>query len=137
MAELYHAQRSNDDCLKPSWEDMLHYLSSPMSRYQGTRSWIWQTCTEFGFYQTCEVDSNCPYGKGFHTIDQDLEICEKAFGIDKNLVPSNVLASLEFYGGWNLKSSRILFVNGDVDPWSMLGVTRAHGSAELPTISVK
>ena len=25
------------------------------------RSWFWQTCTEFGFYQTCVPGSDCPF----------------------------------------------------------------------------
>ena len=136
LAELYHEQRPGD-CQEPSWEGMLEFLSSQNAQIEGTRSWIWQTCTEFGFYQTCEVGSNCPFGKGFHVLDQDLEICEQAFGIDKDKVKFNVQDSLDYYGGWDIKGSRIMFTNGDVDPWSELAVTGKLGSKAQPTLMIK
>ena len=35
----------------------------------------------------------------------------------------NVAASNEYYGGWNSAGTRILSVNGNVDPWSSLAIT--------------
>jgi len=128
----------NDTCYEVDWERTIAYLSSDEAMEEGTRSWLWQTCTEFGFYQTCETDSDCPYGKGHHRLSMDLEICSRAFGVAENSVWKNVQESNEQYGGWDIESSRILFVNGEVDPWSMLSVDLDHGrSAELPTIWVE
>ena len=128
----------NDNCVDVDWEQTIAYLSSDEAMEEGTRSWLWQTCTEFGFYQTCEEGSDCPYGKGHHQLSMDLEICERAFGVAKNSVWRNIQQSNEQYGGWNIDSKRILFVNGEVDPWSMLSVDLDHGrSAELPTIWVE
>ena len=128
----------NDTCVEVNWEQTIAYLSSDEAMEEGTRSWLWQTCTEFGFYQTCEVDSECPYGKGHHKLSMDLEICARAFGVEMDSVWRSVEQSNEQYGGWSIDSSRILFVNGEVDPWSMLSVDLDHGrSAELPTIWVE
>ena len=128
----------NDTCVEVDWEQTIAYLSSDEAMEEGTRSWLWQTCTEFGFYQTCEIDSECPYGKGHHKLLMDLEICARAFGVEMDSVWRSVEQSNEQYGGWNIDSSRILFVNGEVDPWSMLSVDLDHGrSAELPTIWVE
>ena len=128
----------NDTCVEVDWEQTIAYLSSDEAMEEGTRSWLWQTCTEFGFYQTCEVDSECPYGKGHHNLSMDLEICARAFGVEMDSVWGSVEQSNEQYGGWSIDSSRILFVNGEVDPWSMLSVDLDHGrSAELPTIWVE
>jgi len=128
----------NDTCVEVDWEQTIAYLSSDEAMEEGTRSWLWQTCTEFGFYQTCEVDSECPYGKGHHNLSMDLEICARAFGVEMDSVWGGVEQSNEQYGGWSIDSSRILFVNGEVDPWSMLSVDLDHGrSAELPTIWVE
>ena len=128
----------NDTCVEVDWEQTIAYLSSDEAMEEGTRSWLWQTCTEFGFYQTCEVDSECPYGKGHHKLSMDLEICARAFGVEMDSVWRSVEQSNEQYGGWSIDSSRILFVNGEVDPWSMLSVDLDHGrSAELPTIWVE
>mmetsp|Transcript_2166 Transcript_2166/g.4975 ORF Transcript_2166/g.4975 Transcript_2166/m.4975 type:complete len:589 (-) Transcript_2166:29-1795(-) len=139
LAAVSKQQRGNSTaCIEVDWEGTIRYLSSDEAKEEGLRSWLWQTCTEFGFYQTCEAASSCPYGKGYHTIDLDLEICRRAFGITEGNVWSNVQQSIEQYGGWNIDASRILFVNGDIDPWAMLGVDFDHGSSSaLSTIWVE
>jgi thymus-specific serine protease len=65
----------------------------------------------------------------------DFEICEQAFGISREAVVNNVQQSLKHYGGWNIDARRILSVNGDIDPWSMLALTSDRD--ELPTHWVK
>lgn len=114
---------------------MISYLSSDAAKEEGNRSWLWQTCTEMGFYQTCELNSSCPFGRGYHQLDADLEICERAFGIDRQLVPYNVQETLTYYGGWDMEGSRILSVNGDVDPWSAqsMNIGGKVNSTDLPT----
>ena len=51
-------------------------------------------------------------------MEDDLEICQRVFGIDPEQVRGNVEDTLNEYGGWDIVSSRILSVNGDIDPWS-------------------
>ena len=139
LAAISKQKRGNSTaCIEVDWEGTIRYLSSDKAKEEGTRSWLWQTCTEFGFYQTCETASSCPYGKGYHSIELDLEICQRAFGITEGNVWSNVQQSIEQYGGWDIVASRILFVNGEIDPWAMLGVDLNHGSSSaLPTIWVE
>jgi hypothetical protein len=118
-------------CKDISWEGMMEYLSrvDPGAQRSGVRSWLWQTCTEVGFYQTCEVGTNCPFGRGHHTIDADFEICQRVFGIEPEFVRENVEETLRTYGGWNISSDRILSVNGDIDPWSIQSLS-ASGRSE-------
>lgn len=86
--------------------------------------------------QSCNEESLCPYARGHHLLETDFEICEQAFGVDREQVVANVAKSLKHYGGWNMEASRILSVNGDVDPWSMLALTNDRGDG-LPTHWVK
>ena len=90
-----------------------------------------KTCHEFGFYQTCDEDSDCPYAKGFHPIDQDLEMCKRVFGVEAAKVKQNVADTLARYGGWNFNGTRILSVNGSVDPWSTLAVTTGNADVKV------
>ena len=136
LADMAKLQRdSSEQCVDINWNNMIEFLSSDAAKKDGTRSWLWQTCTEMGFYQTCTTDSLCPYGKGFHTVDQDLEMCERAFGISREFVPRNVEETLTYYGGWDMQGNRILSVNGDVDPWSALSMNIGGNanSTDLPT----
>jgi serine protease 16 len=127
---------NQDDCTDLDWKALLDYFADPVrGQKDGLRSWLWQTCTEFGFYQTCEDNSTCPFGRGYHPIEQDLEMCEYAFGVDPAQVKANIQETLDYYGGLHLAGSRILSVNGDVDPWSELA-KKTTNDPDLPVLTV-
>jgi serine protease 16 len=135
LAWLVRQQRDGE-CLVLDWQETLAELADPtFPKEGGWRSWLWQTCTEFGFYQTCQVNSTCPYGKGWHPLSQDLEICQVAFGVSSRVVASAVQDTNDEYGGWKLAGSRILSVTGDVDPWTEMALTKSS-SPSLPVHSV-
>ena len=121
LVDVAMAQRDGDtECLSIDFQELLIELAKPVVEYGGWRSWLWQTCTEVGFYQTC-IHETCPYATHFHTVDQDLAICQAAYNITN--VYENVQATRDYYGGLDISSgSRILTVNGNVDPWSVLGL---------------
>ena len=80
LSDIRFSQRNanDNDCDDIEWNDQLKFLSSTKAKKGGTRSWLWQTCNEFGFYQTCHEDSDCPFARGFHGLNQDYEICQVA-----------------------------------------------------------
>ena len=154
-------QFANDYSWLVSSSDLRSSLSSPMSIIPHTSSSCilnssslskYQTCSEFGFYQTCNKDSNCPYSKGYHDVSRDLEICQAAFGIDAETVKQNVDSTLTYYGGWSLTpdthgedmiaagedtldgQKRLIFINGDIDPWQDLSFL--NGNENTPSQSV-
>jgi thymus-specific serine protease len=128
---IVQQDQSGHDCKVLDWQGTLDRMastqfSSDNDNRGGLRSWIWQTCTEFGFYQTCQLDSDCPFGRGWHNVSQDLEICNYAFGVHESHVIKAVQETLAYYGGWKLKATRVLSVNGNVDPWSELALVPPH-----------
>lgn len=121
LADVAAQQRSRvtRDCVDIDWKAAVKEYSEPRITSGGMRSWLWQTCTEFGFYQTC--DETCPFASFYHLVEMDLELCKVAYNITN--VYENVQATIDHYGGLNIgASSRVLSVNGDVDPWSELGL---------------
>ena len=98
-------------------------------------SWPWQTCAEFGFYQTCEVGSQCPFARGYVSVADEISICSQ-FGLTPDVVAENVAFSNQVYGGAAPQGSRILFPNGDVDPWTGLGVLESPAPSEPVMIVV-
>ena len=92
-------------------------------------SWPWQTCAEFGFYQTCEVGSQCPFARGYVSVADEISICSQ-FGLTPGVVADSVAFSNQVYGGAAPQGSRILFPNGDVDPWTGLGVLESPAPSE-------
>ena len=122
-----------DDCVDTDYDGMIELYSSDEISSFGFRSWLYQTCTEFGFYQTCLDD--CPFASYWHQVDMDLEICYRVFNITN--VYDNVQNSLDHYGGKafvNTDATNILSINGNVDPWSVLGLKENDSTSyRLPT----
>lgn len=111
-------RQAGSTCIDLDWSNFVAEVADPTSD-SGLRSWIWQTCTEFGFYQTC-TDADCPYAQGWHQLDQDLELCAKAFPGIPTPSLDMIDRTNEWSGGWWMKSDRILSVVGTTDPWTEL-----------------
>jgi hypothetical protein len=77
------------------------------------RSWTYQTCTEFGYFQTTDSSSQ-PFGD-LVPISYYTQFCSDVFGLDPNSIGASVNATNVYYGGNQLPPTgptNILFVNG-------------------------
>jgi len=97
--------------------------------------WGYQTCTEFAFYQTCEVGSKCFFTQGLILLDDFFSECRDVWGIPDTKVAENVNYTNSYYGGLSPSGSRVLYPSGQVDPWSSLSI-RAAPNPELPAFTV-
>eukprot|EP00933_Yihiella_yeosuensis_P007376 TRINITY_DN112381_c0_g1_i1.p1 TRINITY_DN112381_c0_g1~~TRINITY_DN112381_c0_g1_i1.p1 ORF type:complete len:570 (-),score=105.80 TRINITY_DN112381_c0_g1_i1:156-1865(-) len=102
--------------------------------------WLYQTCKEFGFYQTCELGSECMFVRGIMNLSFFTDSC-KVYNVSADEVKQNIDATNEFYGGRlptgpdGKLGSCVLWPNGEVDPWSTLSVLKSP-SKEQPTLYV-
>merc|ERR1711865_1252936 len=98
--------------------------------------WNYQTCTEFGFYQTCEVGSECFYTQGLLDVEFFIEDagCDR-WNITASLIEKGIEKTNQFYGGLDPNATRIMWPNGDVDPWHALSILESPGP-EMPTLMV-
>ncbi|XP_007971608.1 thymus-specific serine protease [Chlorocebus sabaeus] len=117
-------------CLSFSRAETVAQLKStePQLSGVGDRQWLYQTCTEFGFYVTCE-NPRCPFSQ-LPALPSQLDLCEKVFGLSALSVAQAVAQTNSYYGGQTPGANQVLFVNGDTDPWHVLSVTQALGSSE-------
>ena len=99
-------------------------LPSDWRAYDGDRAWFWQTCVEFGFYQTCD-DERCPFfsrdlalARAAPTLAFFADVCAEAFGLDleRAVFPAAARANART-GGVTPGGSRIMYPSGSVDPW--------------------
>ncbi|KAJ1623814.1 serine carboxypeptidase S28-domain-containing protein [Pavlovales sp. CCMP2436] len=97
-------------------------LAELLNTSSPARAWPYQTCAEYGFTQTCEVGLECPFARGALSLSGSFEMCRRAFGISAAEVALHVAMTNARYGGNSPATSRVLFIKGDVDPWSALGV---------------
>uniref|UniRef100_A0A8C5QB37 Thymus-specific serine protease n=1 Tax=Leptobrachium leishanense TaxID=445787 RepID=A0A8C5QB37_9ANUR len=118
-------------CVQNSYEKSVADLNSTKINPVGVgeRQWYYQTCTEFGYYQTCE-DALCPFSP-LITLNSQLALCTRVFQITMESVQQSVEFTNEFYGADHPKSSRIIFVNGNVDPWHALSVLKNESRSEI------
>eukprot|EP00658_Telonema_sp_P-2_P037547 TRINITY_DN2699_c0_g1_i1.p1 TRINITY_DN2699_c0_g1~~TRINITY_DN2699_c0_g1_i1.p1 ORF type:complete len:518 (-),score=124.16 TRINITY_DN2699_c0_g1_i1:465-2018(-) len=96
--------------------------------------WGYQTCTEFGFYQTCELGSNCFYTQGLVLLEDMMAFCTSDFGIANESVAEAIAATNKFYGADHPNATRVFYPNGDVDPWH--GLSKLTASPGLPVLMV-
>ena len=90
----------------------------------GARQWVYQTCTEFGYYQTTD-SAKQPFGD-LITLSSQLKMCSEVYGISPSDVARAVEATNRHYGGSAhipSNATNIVFPNGSIDPWNVLGVT--------------
>lgn len=111
-------------CLPVNANSTLDFYAQP---HNPSRAWEYQTCRNFGFYQTCEKGSECIYTRGSHYVNKDLNICETVFGMDAATVYANVEETNEKYFNRLSEATRVMYVNGEVDPW--------HGLSQLTPLN--
>jgi pimeloyl-ACP methyl ester carboxylesterase len=112
------------ECLDHTYEAFLNQITDV--HWSGTgfdwRPWLYQTCTEFGWYQTTNQESGI-YGSlldlGFFE-----KWCQDAFGpsFTHEAMEKHMLATNIEYGGINPDESNVVFVHGTIDPWHAMGI---------------
>ncbi|CAG9839386.1 unnamed protein product [Diabrotica balteata] len=82
----------------------------------GDRQWIYQTCTEFGYYQTTAKFPLSLY----------IQRCQNMFksSYNKMFLDHAINRTNVFYGGLDIEVSNVVFVHGSLDPWRLLGITK-------------
>uniref|UniRef100_A0A1B6LBC0 Serine protease K12H4.7 n=1 Tax=Graphocephala atropunctata TaxID=36148 RepID=A0A1B6LBC0_9HEMI len=116
-----------ETCVSYKYDAMIEQLKetawSSQAVYFGARTWTYQTCTEFGYYQTSETKQEF-FSKDF-PIKFFLQQCSDIFG-DKftdEEIYDGAIRSNAIYGGKDLQATRVVYVHGTIDPWHALGVT--------------
>ncbi|XP_023284180.1 putative serine protease K12H4.7 [Seriola lalandi dorsalis] len=111
-------------CLDASYSTYLRDMSNTSwegPAAGGGRQWVYQTCTEFGFYQSTD-SPNQPF-IGFPLV-YHVKQCADFYNVSAEQLAEAVAQTNEYYGGYDIRSSRIVFPNGSIDPWHALGITQ-------------
>ncbi|XP_031554719.1 thymus-specific serine protease-like isoform X2 [Actinia tenebrosa] len=94
------------------------------------RQWYFQTCTQFGYFQTCDPKTKCVFSKRVNLLS-DLDICQEVFGVKPKSVQERVNFTNQYYGSNKPRGSKIIFINGSIDPWHALSVLKNLTSSEI------
>jgi len=109
----YNKYSGQTECTDINYDNYIKY----MQQTSAGRSWTWQTCNEFGYYQTGESKDQ-PFSP-ILSLQSFLQQCVDIFGIS-DFTPKVEYIN-DYYGGKNIVTTNTAFTNGNVDPWSALG----------------
>jgi len=120
-AQAYQ-QIMGTDCIEVDYGQMITDLQDTSAG----RCWTYQTCTEFGFYQTAEYPTQ-PFSSRIN-LAYFRQICQDLFAPIMQS-PDTVWSNLN-YGALNLKStaSNTFFGDGTIDPWHALAILPYDGT---------
>ncbi|KAL1444255.1 hypothetical protein MTO96_029940 [Rhipicephalus appendiculatus] len=118
---------TKDECLDYDYDGLIESLRKIQfnsTEAVGFRQWIYQTCVEFGYYQSSNLKDQ-PFGSLF-PVEFYVKQCKDIFGarFDEALLASAVRRTNTFYGGFQPAVHNVTFANGSIDPWHPLGVTK-------------
>jgi len=122
-----YRKAAGQTCDDGSWVDSIAYLSnsSLVLPANAARSWVYQTCVEFGYFQTADSPLQ-PFYAWRDLLDTQfsVDICSAAYPGLASPVP-DVAWTNTVYGGLKIvdDSSKIVYTSGTIDPWHFLGVT--------------
>jgi hypothetical protein len=94
--------------------DSIPYKDDPIQDY----SWMWQYCSEYGYYQRGNPENAHTIESRFISLDLFQSQCDETFA--EGLPPSPDVEVSNKYGGWYINPSNIMFSSGEYDPWRAL-----------------
>jgi len=111
-------------CVDASYQNFINYMqqTSWSTASPENRLWIWQTCSEVGYFQDTDMP-NLPFEDKI-PISFYKDMCADIFGsqFTSDYIYKAVNATNAFYGGRDYTGQRVVLPNGSVDPWHALGL---------------
>ncbi|KAI4469655.1 protease s28 pro-x carboxypeptidase-related [Holotrichia oblita] len=129
----------NQTCLDYKYDKMIgqyRNISWDSETSEGGRQWTYQTCTEFGFFQSSNYTPQ-NFGDKF-PVDFFIQQCVDIFGpkYNKAFLDASIRRTNTLYGALNIDVTNVVFVHGSIDPWHALGITQTQRQA-APAIYIE
>jgi serine protease 16 len=118
---------AGSSCIENSYADYVvsagNTTANPTARGLGLRQWLYQSCAQFAYWQTCEDRTVCPLSL-FMTLSSNVRQCADLYGAPytAQVSASRVVVTNDLLGGQGIEATKVIYVNGMVDPWHSLSV---------------
>lgn len=116
---------NGDTCISNDYDASIAELQDIKPFHSANmRQWSWQSCQEFGFFQSTDAsDPNQPFLSMMPLSFYLKQMCDDAFtpGMRPHVDKTNT-----DYGSQSINATRIYFVNSGLDPWHVLSVLDQH-----------
>ncbi|KAI5117335.1 hypothetical protein M0805_001940 [Coniferiporia weirii] len=99
-------------------------------------SWMWQYCSEYGFYQRGDPSNPLSIETSFRSLELFQSECNSTF--PEGLPASPAVDHINKYGSWEMTPSNVLFTNGEFDPWRTMGLASIESNSpnRQPSLSI-
>ena len=103
----------------------------------GGRQGTYQTCTEFGWYQSSDSPAETGWGRVI-PVQLFERMCRDVFGpkFTPQLLGRGIAATNAEYGGRDISVEKVVFVHGSIDPWHAMGIVQSDRDA-APAIYIE
>lgn len=124
-------------CLDWKYENFIEELrevSWNKTEDSGARLWTYQTCTEFGYFQSSDSTEQ-PFGDSF-PVEFFVKQCVDIYGpkFDKKFIQKSIDETNSIYGSTDLQVTNVVFPNGLIDPWHALGILKKINPSATPIV---
>uniref|UniRef100_A0AC35TME6 Serine protease K12H4.7 n=1 Tax=Rhabditophanes sp. KR3021 TaxID=114890 RepID=A0AC35TME6_9BILA len=124
------------DCIDVNYQEYIGFLNSTDfgQDTSDSRAWLYQCCTEFGFFQTTDQTASSFWGFVID-IEWAAKQCQIVFGLPQNSLDKGVAKTNTYYGAVDkFRGSRVIFSNGLQDPWHALGMLSSSNNKNYPVV---
>lgn len=88
-------------------------------------SWLWQVCTEWGYYQSNNFGPHSLLSQ-YQSLEYQQGLCTRQFpdAVAQGIIPDHPQADEmnQETGGWTMRPSNVYWSGGQFDPWRTLSV---------------
>uniref|UniRef100_A0AC35UEN3 Serine protease K12H4.7 n=1 Tax=Rhabditophanes sp. KR3021 TaxID=114890 RepID=A0AC35UEN3_9BILA len=130
-------QFDGGSCVYNNYTDYIQNLQQTVldEDVSDARAWLYQCCTEFGFFQSTDADATKFWGNVMD-VNFNTQQCAQIFvpTITNASIYNNVKKTNTHYGGASkFRGTRVITPNGSWDPWNTLGLlTPSKNNQVLP-----
>lgn len=106
------------DCFNYRFDDVIESTR----QVDWVMAWTYQTCTEFGYFMSTSSKQH-PFTDNI-PVEFYYSMCAKLYGdeFDEERIGEGIQNANNIYGGLKPNVTNVIFVNGELDPWSTLGI---------------
>ncbi|XP_060833101.1 putative serine protease K12H4.7 [Bombus pascuorum] len=138
LQRLAHLVSDKNKCLKNNYDKFVTVYRNETwdSQPDIMRLWFYQTCTEYGYYQTTN-SRNSVFGTLF-PLPYFMGLCSHLYGYyyGNRFLYTRIARTNTMYGGLRPDLQNVIFTNGDIDPWHVLSVLQDLNESS-PAILIK
>ncbi|XP_052834614.1 putative serine protease K12H4.7 [Drosophila gunungcola] len=117
-------------CVDVTYSSTVDYYQWLVEHFDAGRPWYYQTCNEYGWYQS-SGSRNQPFGTKFPATLY-INLCGDVFSshYGNEQINNNAAETNEYFGGMEPGVKNVYMTHGALDPWNPMG----HGVAQGATV---